>query len=55
MSHNELGQKGGTIKFRPWKLVYKEEYPAKAAAMQREEELKTAAGRNFIRTLIKAM
>ncbi len=55
ISHNELGQKGWTIKFRPWKLVYKEEYSTKAAAMIREKELKSAAGRNFIRTLIQAM
>lgn len=55
ISHNELWQKGWTIKFRPWKLVYKEEYSTKAAAMIREKELKSAAGRNFIRTLIQAM
>jgi putative endonuclease len=55
LSHNELGKKGWTIKFRPWQLVYKEEYETKAEAMKREKELKTATGRNFIWTLIKAI
>ena len=52
-SHNELGQKGWTRKFRPWKTIYTESHELKAAAMRREKELKTGAGRNFIRSLIK--
>jgi len=55
LSHNELGKKGWAIKFRPWHLVYKEEYPDKPEAMKREKELKTATGRTFIWSLIKAM
>jgi putative endonuclease len=55
ISHNELGKKGWTIKFRPWTLVYREDYVSKAEAMKREKELKTAAGRNFIRVLITAI
>ena len=55
LSHNELGKKGWTIKFRPWQLIYKEEYQLKSDAMKREKELKTATGRNFIWSLIKAM
>ncbi len=54
-SHNELGKKGWTIKFRPWQLVYKEVYELKSDAMRREKELKTAKGRNFIWSIIKAM
>ena len=54
-SHNELGKKGWTIKFRPWKLIYKEVYQNKSDAMKREKELKTAKGRNFIWSIIKAM
>ncbi len=53
LSHNELGKKGWTIKFRPWNLIYKEEFAAKGEAMKREKELKTATGRIFIWTLIK--
>jgi len=55
LSHNELGQKGWTIKFRPWQLVYNEVFQFKQDAMKREKELKTATGRNFIWSLIKAM
>ena len=55
LSHNELGKKGWTIKFRPWQLVYKEIFPLKSDALKREKELKTATGRNFIWSVIKAM
>ena len=55
LSHNELSKKGWTIKFRPWQLIYKEVYEFKLDAMKREKELKTAKGRNFIWSIIKAM
>ena len=44
LSHNELGTKGFTIKYRPWKVIYTEEFPEKSVAMQREKQLKTARG-----------
>ncbi len=53
-SHNELGKKGWTIKFRPWEIIYSENYVLKVEAMKREKELKTATGRVFIRSLINA-
>ena len=55
LSHNELGKKGWTIKFRPWELIYTEEFQLKSDVMKREKELKTATGRNFIWSVIKAM
>ena len=42
LSHNVLGTKGWTIKYRPWVLVYKEEYQTKKEAMMREKQLKTS-------------
>jgi putative endonuclease len=51
-SHNELGKKGRTIKFRPWKIIYQESHELKSEAMKREKQLKTAAGRNFIKSFI---
>jgi putative endonuclease len=51
-SHNKLATKGWAIKFRPWELVYKEEYSTKGEAMKREKQLKTAKGREFIWDLI---
>ncbi len=53
LSHNQLATKGWTIKFRPWNLIYKEEFATKSAAMKREQQLKSSRGRAFIRTLIK--
>ena len=48
-SHNELGTKGWTIKFRPWKIIHTEEFKSKKEAMRREKELKSSAGRRWIR------
>jgi putative endonuclease len=48
LSHNELATKGWTIKFRPWKIAYTEIYETKAKAMQREKQLKSAKGREWI-------
>jgi putative endonuclease len=52
-SHNELGTKGWTLKYRPWTLLFKEEFHSKAEALKRERELKSGRGRENIRSLIK--
>ena len=52
LSHNELATKGWTIKFRPWKIIYKEEFETKSEAMKREKQLKSYQGRTFIRNLL---
>ena len=52
-SHNELGTKGWTMKFRPWIIIYTEEYIEKSIALSREKQLKSAQGRLFIRSLIE--
>ena len=49
LSHNKLATKGWTIKFRPWKLIYSEEFTSKSEAMKREKELKSHQGREYIR------
>ena len=48
LSHNNLGKKGWTIRFRPWILIYSEIFPTKQEAMKREKELKSAKGREWI-------
>jgi putative endonuclease len=53
LSHNELGKKGWTIKYRPWELAYSEEFATKKEAMRREKELKSARGRQFIWQVIE--
>ncbi|MDP8268327.1 MAG: GIY-YIG nuclease family protein [Candidatus Tenebribacter davisii] len=55
LSHNELANKGWTINFRPWKLIYHEEFAEKKHAMKRESELKSHKGRDFIRNLIESI
>ncbi len=52
LSHNVLGKKGWTIKFRPWRLIHKEYFDCKQQAMIRETQLKSAKGRSFIREMI---
>jgi putative endonuclease len=52
-SHNALATKGYTIKFRPWIIVYSEDFELKSDAMKREKELKSSRGRNFIREHIQ--
>jgi putative endonuclease len=53
LSHNELGKKGWTIKFRPWKIIYSEMFQTKHEAMSREKYLKSGVGRIFVGSLIK--
>ncbi|HET6994959.1 MAG TPA: GIY-YIG nuclease family protein [Chitinophagaceae bacterium] len=54
-SHNELSIKGWTIKYRPWKLVYTENFGIKAQATKREKQLKTARGREFLWQMINSL
>ena len=48
LSHNELGKKGWTFKYRPWRVVMVESYDTKSEAMKREKQLKGGQGRNWI-------
>jgi putative endonuclease len=51
-SHNELGIKGHTLKFRPWSVIHVEFFNSKCVAMKREKYFKTGVGREFIKNLI---
>ena len=51
-SHNVLGTKGYTLKFRPWSVIHVEFFFSKAEAMKREKYLKSGTGREFIQNLI---
>ncbi len=52
LSHNQLGKKGYTVRYRPWIVIHTEEFDTKSEALQREKQLKSARGRAWIRTLI---
>ena len=49
LSHNELGIKDWTKRYRPWLLIYVEEFSDKQEALRREKDLKGGKGREFIR------
>ncbi len=49
LSHNKLGTKGYTIKYRPWKIIHTEIFDNKTEAMKREKQLKQGKGREWIR------
>jgi putative endonuclease len=52
-SHNVLGAKGYTVKYRPWTVAYTEAYSNKSSAMAREKFLKSGKGRQIIWKKIK--
>ncbi len=39
-------------RYIPWELVYQEEFETRSAAMERERQLKSQRGREFIRKVI---
>jgi putative endonuclease len=51
-SHNLLGKKGFTIRYRPWIVILVEFYKAKPGAMKRERFLKSGQGRAWVRNEI---
>ncbi|MEL6654898.1 MAG: GIY-YIG nuclease family protein [Bacteroidota bacterium] len=52
LSHNKLGKKGYTVRYRPWTVIHTEKFITKTEALKREKQLKSARGRLWVRTLI---
>jgi putative endonuclease len=52
LSHNLLSKKGYTVRYRPWLILYTEQWSDKAQAMKRERYLKSGSGRAFIKRLV---
>ena len=52
-SHNILGTKGYTLKFRPWDVAHVEFFNSKKDAMNREKFLKSGKGRLEVKQFIK--
>jgi putative endonuclease len=48
LSHNKLGKKGYTIKYRPWFVIYTEIFNDKTDAMHREKYWKNSSSRKKI-------
>jgi len=55
LSHNVLGKKGYTVKYRPWIIAFTEKYESKPEAMKREKFLKSGKGREFVWNKIKEL
>lgn len=53
-SHNHLGKKGWTIKYRPWEVIFCKFFEDKLSAMHYELQLKGARSREEIREKIKS-
>ncbi len=47
-SHNLLGKKGFTTRYRPWMVIHVEFYDSKKEAMNREKFLKSGKGREWM-------
>lgn len=47
-SHNALSEKGWTIRYRPWSVVFVRFFKTKNEAMCFEKYLKTGVGREWI-------
>lgn len=48
-AHNS-GKVRGTKGYRPWEVIYYEEYPTKSEAYQREMYFKSIDGHNFLKS-----
>lgn len=44
LSHNSLGKKGYTMKYRPWMILFTEQYRDKKDAIKREKKLNQSPG-----------
>ena len=47
-SHNQFGKKDWATRYRPWQVLWLEEFSTKTEAMAREKFLKTGRGRELI-------
>ena len=52
IAHNHPNNRGYTSKFKPWILIHVEKFSTKQEAMNREKQLKSHKGRDFIRDLL---
>ncbi len=54
--NNEQGKKRGWTRTRgPWKVLHTEQYESVSDAINREKELKTGKGRDYIKDLLDKM
>ena len=49
IAHNHPNNKGWTRSYTPWEIVHPEIFEEKSHALNREKQLKSSRGRDFIR------
>ena len=52
LSEHNSGKTKSTKAYRPWKIIYQEEYGSEIEAIRREKYLKGGSGREFLKSLI---
>ena len=52
-SHDSIGKKGWTIKYRPWVVIYTEFFDDKISAMKKEKFIKSGVGRKWLKDKIE--
>ena len=50
--HNHPLNNGWTARYKPWGIIYNEAFESKKDAMTREKQLKSAKGRQFIKSIL---
>lgn len=53
IKEDNLGKSKFTNIYKPWELVYKEEYSSEEEAIKREKYFKSAAGRRLIHKILR--
>ncbi|MBK9152094.1 MAG: GIY-YIG nuclease family protein [Saprospiraceae bacterium] len=54
LSQHNNGYNPPTKSFRPWKVVFYEQYETRSEARDKEKKLKTSSGRRYIRKRIES-
>jgi putative endonuclease len=52
LSEHNNGKSIYTSRYKPWKLIYKEEFPTPEEARLREKYLKSKSGRKFLKNVV---
>ena len=53
LSDHNSGKVNATKAYKPWELVYTEEYSSEDKAIKREKYFKSAAGRRLIKKILR--
>jgi putative endonuclease len=53
--HNHPKNEGWTARYQPWELIRHEPFLTKNEALTREKQLKSARGRQFIKSIIPSV